>query len=274
MKKRYGFTLIELLVVIAIIALLLSVLLPSLRKAKQQARAVICRSNVRQWGTVILAYTIENNHKFWAEYRPGSGPFGGQGYWMPMLASYYGENDDFRLCPEAVRPSGPQGGIGSTFTRWGGEIMVLQGFTNDASRNYGSYGINQWINSVDPPHTPWRDAPERQWQTTNVRESASTIPLLADCTWSGANPDAYGTVGGMPPEKDYWETMIAADPLRPGSGDWYTDMARVCIDRHNGGINMVFMDGSVEKVPLPNLWSYNWYRNYSKTSHVDIPWLQ
>ena len=46
MKTKKGFTLIELLVVIAIIALLLSIILPSLKMAKQSGMTVICKSNL------------------------------------------------------------------------------------------------------------------------------------------------------------------------------------------------------------------------------------
>lgn len=58
--KRVGFTLIELLVVIAIIALLMSVLLPALGKAKKQSQSLICRSNLRQIGMGILMYAQNN----------------------------------------------------------------------------------------------------------------------------------------------------------------------------------------------------------------------
>ena len=50
MHKRKGFTLIELLVVIAIIALLMAILMPALQRAKKQARAIICRNNLKQYG--------------------------------------------------------------------------------------------------------------------------------------------------------------------------------------------------------------------------------
>ncbi len=63
-----GFTLIELLVVIAIIALLASILVPSLQQAKELAKATMCKSNVKNIGTGIAIYT--NN---WNGYLPAEG---------------------------------------------------------------------------------------------------------------------------------------------------------------------------------------------------------
>ena len=56
MHKRKGFTLIELLVVIAIIALLMAILMPALQRAKKQARAIICRNNLKQYGLASKMY--------------------------------------------------------------------------------------------------------------------------------------------------------------------------------------------------------------------------
>jgi len=65
---RNGFTLVELLVVISIIALLISILLPSLNKAREQAKAVKCAANLRAVGQGVSGYLAENNGTYPTSY--------------------------------------------------------------------------------------------------------------------------------------------------------------------------------------------------------------
>jgi len=81
--RERAFTLIELLVVVAIIALLISILLPSLRDAREQAKVAKCLAHYRQLTTTTVQYFLEFNDNFPFQVRSGGG-------WMGICSWGYG----------------------------------------------------------------------------------------------------------------------------------------------------------------------------------------
>ncbi len=94
--KNKAFTLIELLTVIAIIAMLLAVIMPSLMRAKEQARSVYCRNNLRQMCNAASAYSTESD-----DYYPIAQ------YTMSVSLAMTGDGPDNNVCI-ANPPEGPQ----------------------------------------------------------------------------------------------------------------------------------------------------------------------
>ena len=95
-RQPNAFTLIELLVVVAIIALLISILLPSLQGAREQAKAVACGSNLHQIGIGLTSYVHENG------YYPGE-HIARPGYptwivWPPRIRPHVGEQHKVFWC--------------------------------------------------------------------------------------------------------------------------------------------------------------------------------
>jgi len=82
-REKKAFTLIELLVVIAIIALLLSILMPSLQKVKEQAKNLICSTNVRSLFTAWSMYSASNDGQICSpySYEGTSGPWADKSSW-------------------------------------------------------------------------------------------------------------------------------------------------------------------------------------------------
>ena len=237
-RRGAAFTLVELLVVIGVIAVLISLLMPALTKARKQARAVVCLSNLRQLHQAFTMYTVENRQRGFAYVATPDG------FWMNQLRPQYAGVDGVRFCPEAVERN-PAWVWGATFYAW---------WPIDFLGADGSYGFNGWvydlyggrengqISNTGPDYRPY-------YLTPRSSES-DRIPLFADSVW----------VDGFPKDDD--QPPPGFTPEQGGQQAGVNQMYRFMVARHGrsaaAAANVVFLDGHGRTVPLAALWDLKW----------------
>ena len=97
-KNRIGFTLIELLVVISIIALLVSILMPSLNRARGMAKVIVCKANLKNLFIAEMFYV--DDFDGWLPSPQRTKQFGG--YWPFRPKKGYSKDDDPQSIPETM----------------------------------------------------------------------------------------------------------------------------------------------------------------------------
>lgn len=277
--KRSGFTLIELLVVIAIIAILGAILLPVLEKAKFRAWTAQCANNLRQLAGAGVMYE--------SDFGPiGYTGSGNGGTWLTTLASYYSQVATLRLCPAAQVPTNGASGTG-VFSGTAENCWVWSGGVN--LTNEGSYTINGWLYNLNGPQSPTEWVPDTPVGSYYKSESSirhtSATPIFGDGIWPDAWPNNDPSPGVVDypsyfsPHVNLYTGNVGSTSANGSPGS--APVSRLVIDRHSsvapgaaprafnavngarvpGYINMGFMDGHAETVPLNNLLQFYWNAN-------------
>ena len=278
-QRRGGFTLVELLVVIGIIAIMISILLPTLSRAREAARATQCLSNLRQMGTAWTIYLSENrNHLPYYKWQDTANPDAAwNGYWLGLLSNTKVQTGNI-LCPTAVDPvpfntkGAGSGGFGTLNNSWSGAFQAkatpvcystpanIINNTNVGKANgyrTGSYGFNRYLTVHNPDSKYWGG------NISNVKNNAE-VPVFFDSVWIDGlweNGSASSPIA-LPP--NLTGVPCATDPAALNS--W-----RFLIRRHGRAINMCFVDGHAAKVPLEDTFNSYWYKTWEKYTLKNLP---
>ncbi len=229
MKKK-AFTLIELLVVIAIIALLMSLLMPALNRAKAQAKDAICLNNLHQWSIIWKMFTDDREGFFMDR--------GGAVDWVSTILSDYSKalNPKLWLC--SMAPKSIAEGGRNPYMAWT-DSQDVDGKSVDLK---GSYTINLWLSR--------NESDARYWCSPNVK-NAQYAPVMACGQWK--DMQCYPQDNPLPWESSVW-TSGPTDEIR-----------RVIVKRHPPYyINVLFMDWSTSKKTIKEAWTLRWHKDWEE----------
>ena len=236
--RTKGFTLVELLVVIGIIALLISILLPSLNRARETANRVKCASNLKQIGLAILLYSNENRGAY--PRTKASTPIAG-GVSHNMIAVGHTANDPFQSTSTDATNNVPQ----SLFLLLRTQDITSEVFTCPSSNaekdTYGG-GTNAAINksnftdlAKNLSYSYQDPYPEAGAIGAGFKLNNSISAEFA--VGSDINPGTAGTDDNV---------------LYPNNTSSAKDMKQANSNNHDGdGQNVLFGDGHVEFLQNP-----------------------
>lgn len=259
-RREVGITLVELLVVIGLIAVLASLLLPVLGKARAAANASICLANLRQVGSSWTMYLSDSRGRL-PEYvwsTPTAPSLAWQGYWTGVVDRFE-TKDGVLVCPtarlESPFTSGTQRGYGTVSHSWSGRSLTSGCGVKFNSSKYrmGSYAYNRYL-TVD----------------TTLTDNVDRLALLRDPSQTPAFLDA--TFADIRPRNQSAAVPVTAPPdLTGGSVSAASpEHWRMLIDRHAHAINVCMADGSARRVPLEELYQLRWTTNWNRYQ-LDLP---